>query len=530
MSNESVSNAYDVVIIGAGHNGLVAATLLARAGQRVLVLERRDNLGGAAATEEIFPGFRADTGAHDASLFQEQVGRELFLSMYGLSFREPAVSIFAPQPEEGEGLTLWRDTNRAAEAVASFNREDGRRYPAFVAELRRMAGLVREMMQVPPPSLTEPNAGDLLSWGKVGLQLKRLGDREMTEFMRILPMSVKEYLDYWFESDALKGALGAAGITGSWLGPMAAGTNLLFLYQHSQDFPGTRFVVGGMGELVETLARAARDAGAEIQTARAVAQINVKDGRATGISLADGTEINAGIVVSNADPRRTLFDLLGPTQLPPHAMKQVRNIIYRGSTAKVILALTGLPVFHGQSAEAQLQGRIRISPSLEYLERAHDDAKYGRISTRPYLEAVVPTLLNPALAPAGHHILSVTMQYAPYDLAEGHWDERREELGDRVVNTLADYAPGIEDLIQQRHVLTPLDWERQYGLTEGSIYQGQMGLEQLLVMRPIPGWSRYETPVKNLYLCGAGTHPGGGVTGAPGRNAAREIIKALRQG
>lgn len=521
------NNAYDVVIIGAGHNGLVAATILARAGHSVLVLEQRGAVGGVATTEEIFPGFRADTGAHDASLFQQEIASELFLPMYGLTLREPPVAIFAPQ-SDGKGLTLWRDTSQAAEAIAAFSREDARRYPAFVAEVRQMAAIVREMMQVPPPSLTEPHASDLLSWGKVGLQLKRMGDREMTEFMRILPMSVKEYLDHWFESPALKGALGAAGIAGSRLGPMAAGTNLLFLYQHTQGFPGTRAVVGGMGELAGALARAAADAGAEIRTGCPVAGIQAEAGRATGVMLADGEVLRARVVVSNADPRRTLFDLLGPAHLPPREMKQVRNIIYQGSTAKVLLALGGLPAFKGQTSEEQLHGRIRISPSLEYLERAHDDAKYGRISARPYLEMVVPTLANPALAPQGHHLLSVTMQYAPYELSEGNWDERRDELGDLVVDTLAAYAPGIEALIQQRHIITPLDWEQQYGLTEGSIYHGQMGLEQLLVMRPIPGWSRYGTPIKNLYLCGAGTHPGGGVTGAPGRNAAREIVKALR--
>lgn len=530
MNNRSMNNnEYDVVIIGAGHNGLVAATILARAGHSVLVLEQRENVGGAAATEEVFPGFRADTGAHDASLFQQEMASELFLPMYGLTLREPPVAIFAPQTD-GEGLTLWRDTSQAAEAIDAFSREDARRYPAFVAEVRQMAAIVREMMQVPPPSLTEPHASDLLSWGKVGLQLKRMGDREMIEFMRILPMSVKEYLDHWFESPALKGALGAAGIAGSRLGPMAVGTNLLFLYQHTQGFPGTRAVVGGMGELAGALARAAADAGAEIRTGCPVSGIQVEEGRATGVTLADGEVIGANVVVSNADPRRTLFNLLGPTHLPPREMKQVRNIIYQGTTAKVILALSGLPAFKGQTSEEQLQARIRISPGLEYLERAHDDAKYGRLSAQPYLEMVLPTLANPDLAPQDHHILSVTMQYAPYDLAEGNWDERRDELGDLVVDTLATYAPGIKSLIQQRHVITPLDWERHYGLTEGSITHGQMGLEQLLVMRPIPGWSRYETPVKNLYLCGAGTHPGGGVTGAPGRNAAREIAKALRGG
>lgn len=517
---------YDAIIIGGGHNGLVTAAMLAKAGHQVLVLEQRQVLGGAAATEELFPGFKINTGAPEAGLFQDTIIRELFLRMYGLETRDSPAAIFAPQPD-GTALTLWRDSARSAADIGRFSREDAARYPVFVEQVERMAQLVQEMLLLTPPDLGERNMGDVLAWGKLGLQLKRLGNKEMMEFMRILPMAVGEYLDEWFESDPLKGALGASGVVGSHQGPRSGGTTLMMLYQQAGGFLRTRFVLGGVGQLSSALAGVAQHNGAQIRTGAPVARILLQDGRATGVTLVDGQEFSARVVISNADPRRTFFSLVGPTNLEPRFMREVRNIIYRGSTAKVNLALAGLPRFNGQEDEAQLSGRIRISPSLEYLERAYDDAKYGRISVRPFLDAVIPTLTDPTLAPAGQHILSITMQYAPYELRQGDWQQERELLGDLVIETLTQYAPGLPELILHRQVLTPVDWAQTYGLTEGSIYHGQMGLDQLLVMRPVPGWSQYRTPIENLYLCGAGTHPGGGLTGAPGYNAAREVLKDL---
>ena len=345
------------------------------------------------------------------------------------------------------------------------------------------------------------------------------------DFLRVLPMAVSDYLDEWFESEALKGVLGAPGVAGSSQGPRAAGTALMFLYQHICGFQSSRFVTGGMGRLSAALAGSARENGAEIRTAAPVERILLEDGRAVGVALKDGTEIRAATVASSADPRRTFLELVGPQKLDPEFIRKVRNIIYRGTTAKVNLALSGMPEFKGQTELEQLGGHIRICPSLEYLERAYDCAKYGRISAEPYLDIVIPTIHDPSLAPDGQHVMSIAMQYAPYALSDGEWNGQREALGDKIVETLAGYAPNIKDLVLHRQVITPLDWEATYGLTEGSIYQGQMGLDQLLVMRPVAGWSRYHTPIEGLYLCGAGSHPGGGVSGAPGYNAAREILK-----
>ncbi len=357
----------------------------------------------------------------------------------------------------------------------------------------------------------------------------------MAEVLRTLPMSVAEFLDEWFESDALKGMLGATGITGIFQGPMAAGTAFTFLQQHVEGADGvikpTRLVRGGMGTLTRALADAARQAGAEIRTSAAVERLNIKDGRAAGVVLASGEEIAAKRIISNADPRRTFLELVEPLHLDPEFVRKVRGIKFRGACAKVHLALGELPRFHGLNGEsAHLRGTISVAPSLGYLERAYDDAKYGRTSKKPYLEAVISSLSDPSLAPAGAHVMSVLVQYAPYHLKEGNWsDTRREELGDRVVDMLADYSPNLRSAIMDRQVLTPLVLERVYGLTEGNIYHGELALDQLYFMRPVPGWARYRTPIDNLYLCGAGTHPGGGVTGAPGYNAARAILKDVKR-
>ena len=517
---------YDAVIIGSGHNGLVTAVTLANAGKKVLVLEQRPVLGGAAATEEIFPSFKVNTGAGEAGLFRDEIVKELFLKMQGLEFRQSPAAIFAPQPD-GRALTIWQDEAKTTATIAQFSQKDAGNYAAFRQQINQMAGVLGEMMLVTPPDLLKLGVGDLADWGKVGLKLKRLGSKAMMEFMRLLPLPAADYLDEWFESDALKGAIGAAGITGLRQGPRSGGTTLMLFYQHMQGFPGGRIVLGGIGKLSEALAEAARQKGAEIRTNAAVARIKLNDdNQATGVILADGTEISARVIISNADPRRTLFDLVGPQYLAPTFMRAVRNIVYRGSTAKLNLALSGLPQFNGQTSEEQLAGRIRIAPSLNYLEKAYDAAKYGQISPQPYLEATIPTLLDPTLAPTGAHIMSIAMQFAPYDLRDSDWDTERERLGDHIITTLAQYAPNLQSQISNRQIITPLDWEQTYGLTEGSIMHGQMGLDQLLVMRPVAGWSQYATPIDNLYLCGAGTHPGGGVTGAPGYNAAKMILKA----
>ena len=517
---------YDAIIIGAGHNGLVAAATLAVAGRRVLVLEGRDTLGGVAGTEEVWPGYRVDSGATDAALFQDEIVQKLALARHGLKFETSPALLCAPQPD-GRALTLWRDEARTVKEIARFSPRDAERWPAFARQVARMAGLLRGMLLLAPPDLSALRGGDLMGWAPLALRLKRLGGDDMMELMRVLPIAARDYLDEWFESDALKGAVGGSAVVGATLGPRGAGTNLGFFYQNLGGLLEQRFVAGGMGRLSEALAAAARERGATIRSGAAVARVLVEgdaEPAAVGVELAGGETIRAAVVLSNADPRRTLFDLVGPQHLEPETMRHVRNIIYRGSVARVNLAVRGLPAFAGAADPAQLGGRIRVSPSLDYLERAYDAAKYGRFSEHPYLEIVIPTLRDPSLAPAGHHLLTITALYAPYTLRDGDWDGQSAAFGEAVLDTLEGVAPGVRASVVHCQVVTPLDLERRYGLTEGSIYHGQMGLDQMLVMRPIPGWSRYETPVRNLYLCGAGEHPGGGVTGAPGYNAARAVL------
>jgi phytoene dehydrogenase-like protein len=521
---------YDAIIIGAGHNGLVTAALLSKAGFKTLVLEQRAVLGGAAATEEVFPGFRMNTGADDAGLFRDEIIEELNLTAFGLTFLQSKTAVFVPADKQADNqsLSLWHDVHKTAAEIGRFSSRDAERYPGFVARMESQAAALSGMLLLAPPELMERKAGDALNWGRFGLDLRRMGGKEMMELMRILPMPVSAYLNEWFESDLLKGALAVPALLGNQLGPYGAGTTFNLLYQHAGGFLRRRAVAGGIGRLATALATAAEQQGAEIRRGTAVERLLLDEDRAAGVLLAGGAVIPARIVVSNADPRRTLFGLAGPTNLEPRFMRQVRNMIYRGVTAKVNLALSGLPQFNGQTEESQLTGRIRVASSLEYLERAYDAAKYGRFSPHPLLDMTIPTLLDPALAPQNRHILSITMQYAPYELAGSNWDAQREQLGDLVLDTVARYAPGIKSLVLDRQVLTPADYEQTFGLTEGSIHHGQMSLDQLIIMRPVPGWSRYRMPIKNLFLCGAGTHPGGGVTGAPGYNAAREAIQALK--
>ena len=522
---------YDALIIGAGHNGLVTAAYLAKAGRRVLVLERREALGGAAATEEIFSGFKFNTGAHDAGLFRQEIIDELSLQKHGLELIESPVAAFAPQLD-GTSLTLWRDQEKNIAEIAKLSKVDAEKFPAFMRLVEKLTEVLQSILLLTPPSVTQNSFEELLSWAGAGLKLKRSGKREMMEFLRVLPMTAVEFLNEWFENELLKAVLGAAGVTGSMQGPQASGTAFMLLYHYlgatnNGGFKSSRFVKGGIGQLSTALANAAQKHGAEIRTGVEVAQIKLNDDKATGVVLKNGEEISARAIISNADPRRTFFDFVGAPNLGPTFVRRVRNIRYRGTMAKVNLALSALPRF--KNDEAHLSGHILICPSLEYLERAYDDAKYGRYSQQPYLDIVIPTILDSSLAPAGKHVMSITMQYAPYKLRESNWDEQREKLGDHVINTLAAYAPNIKDIIFHRQVLTPMDWERDYSLTEGGEFHGQMGLDQMLFMRPVAGFGQYRTPIENLYLCGAGTHPGGGVTGAPGYNAAREVLKDLKK-
>jgi phytoene dehydrogenase-like protein len=530
-------SSYDAVIIGGGHNGLVASAYLAKEGFKVLVVERRPVLGGAAATEEVFPGFRVNTGANDAGSFLPEIVDDLNLENFGLQFIESRVVVFALQPD-GDSLVLWRDPERAAQEIALFSKADAGRYSNFLNEVGRMTEVLEAIRTLPPPTLPDYNAPDLLPWFRVALKLRGMGVEDMMNFMRVLPMPAADFLDEWFESPLLKAALGTSAVMGSMQGPRASGTALMLLYQAlgagEAGIRASKFVRGGMGSLSEALARSARQHGVEICTGQSVSRIVLDGNRATGVVLESGEIIAAQAVISSTDPRHTFFDLVGPSHLAVRFVREVKNIRFRGSTARLNLVLDQLPKFTalaetGRAADpgTVLSGHTLICPDLDYLERAYDDAKYGRISQRPCLDFVIPTILDDSLAPGREHLMSIDVRYAPYRLSDGDWQTQRGDLSDKVIETLSAYAPGLRELVLHQQTITPMDFEVEYGLPEGGIYHGQMGLDQLLFMRPVPGAGRYRTPVESLYLCGAGTHPGGGVTGAPGHNAAREILRDL---
>lgn len=524
-----MSNHYDAIIIGAGHNGLVTAAYLAKAGLQVLVLERRNIVGGIAVTEELFPGFRFNTCAQGVDWLTPIIVSDLDLARHGLEMLWADSTAFTPLPD-GRYLRLWRDVRKTAEEISRLSTADAEKWPAFCRQVAQMTRFLRQAYMMPPPQVTSDDLTALMPAAKLGLSLRRLGGDDMVELLRTLPMSVAEFLDDWFETSVLQGTLGASGVTNIMQGPQSAGTAFVFLHHHIGSdqgvFRSPGLVRGGIGNLTEALAASVRQHGAEIRTEAEVAQVNIANGRVAGVTLANGEEITARRVISSADPKRTFLGLVDPLHLEPRFLRKVQNIKFRGASARVHLALDILPDFTARPDDGALRGVLSISPDLDYLERAYDDAKYGRISANPYLEVVIPSLSDPSLAPAGKHVMSIAVQYAPYRLRDRAWDDaQREVLGNHVVDTLTKYAPNIKDIILHRQVLTPLDLEQKFGLTEGNLNHGEMMLDQLLFMRPVPGWSNYRTPIESLYLCGAGAHPGGGVTGAPGYNAARVVLK-----
>ncbi len=518
---------YDCILIGSGHNGLTTAAYLAKAGHKVLVLERRNIIGGSVVTEEFETGFRADSCYHTGNLHPSVV-RDLRLSFDSAPRDSSAPGIFAPQPD-GRSLTLSPNLAQTVESIARFSKADAKQWPAFVTLLNKAALFLTEVYTNPFPRLPKVDPSEAGVLAQIGLKLRGLGKKDMMEVIRLLPMSAMELLDDWFESDALKGLLGAQAVHNMTQGPMSAGTAYNFAHHWTiQNGPFKTLPKGGVGALTQALAQAAKTLGVEIRTGAEVARILVKDSVASGVVLASGEEITARRVISNADPRRTFLNLVGPMELNPDFIWAVQNIKLRGSTAKLHLALNGLPQFVGATHASPLHGTIVIAPSLNYLERAYDAAKYGDYSQNPYLEITLPSLADPSLAPEGKHVMSVHIQYAPYHLKGKSWGVEREALGKLVIDRLSEYAPNLQSLITNHQLLTPLDLEFTYALTEGNLNHGEMMLDQFLFMRPIPGWSQYRTPIENLYLCGSGTHPGGGVSGLSGRNAAKVVLKDMK--
>jgi phytoene dehydrogenase-like protein len=518
---------YDVIIIGGGHNGLTCAAYLAKARRRVLVLEKRGGVGGTAVTEELFPSYCFSTIADGAGYLSPKVAQELNLAAHGLEML-PADPVALALGADGNHLTIWQDVDQTAQEIERFSAKDAARYPEFVSLMRQIAEVVRGLMYLTPLDLPEVGLADLRDLLPLSAPMRKLGRANLSQLLRVLPMPAADLLNEWFESAALKGAIAASGVRDITWGPMESGTAYTLLYKwagsNSGLFRSTGAVRGGMGALTQALAAAARTFGAEIRTNAEVAKVVMANGRTTGLLLSNGETLTADNIISSADPRTTFLKLVGPRYLPTRFLRHVTNIKYRGSTARLHLALSDLPHFTGVSDVSLLRGAIQISPDMNYLQRAYDQVKYGEFSARPYLDMRIPTLLDSTLVPDGRHTLSLTIKYAPYHLRGSDWAGQRENFTERVLDTLAAYAPGIRDLILHQRLLTPADLEAEYSLPEGNLNHGELTLDQFFHMRPIPGWAQYHTPILGLYLCGAGSHPGGGITGLPGYHAARAVL------
>jgi phytoene dehydrogenase-like protein len=523
---------YDVVVIGGGHNGLVNAAYLAKAGKKVLVLESRHVLGGAAVTEEIVPGFLFSVCSYVVSLLRPEIIRELDLPRHGLEIL-PLDGTFSPMLN---GDYLWRvnDHAKTQREIRRHSRLDAEAYDEFSKMMTPMCRFVKPLLSMIPPDPTTLHMKDLKQLNFLLQRFRGLSSEERYTLVQLMTMSAADFLDQWFETDVLKATMSASGIIGTFLGIRSPGTAYVLLHHYMGEIDGAfrswGFSRGGTGGISLAIAGAAREAGVEIRTQAPVAKILAKNGRATGVVLKSGEEISCNVISSSVDPHLTFEAFLEPKELPSDFLESVRRYKFRGSSGKVNLALDGLPNFRSlPGVGAHLRGAMSISPAMEYMERAYDDAKYGRFSRRPYIDMVIPSLTDPSVAPPGKHVLSCFVQYAPYKLAEGTWDEQREAFGNNVIDTIAEHAPNIKDIIIEKQVLTPLDMEREFGLTQGNIFQGELSLEQLFFLRPVPGWAFYRTPIDNLYMCGSATHPGGGIMGANGRIASQVILKEWKK-
>ena len=541
---------YDAVVIGGGHNGLISAAYLARAGLRTLVLERRHVLGGAAVTEEIVPGFRFSVASYVVSLLRPEIIRELDLPRHGLDIL-PLDGTFTPLPEGGgpwgsgharggahDGDYLWRvnDHGRTIRELRRWSKVDAEAYDEYGRLMVEMARFIKPILGIVPPDPTGRDPREFLPLAGLLRTFQSLPETQQAVFVQLMTMSAADFLDQWLETDPLKATMSASGIIGTFQGVRSPGTAYVLLHHYMGEIDGAfrawGIPKGGTGSVSMAIASAAQAAAAEIRTEAPVARIVVRNGRATGVALESGEQIEAATVLSSVDARRTFLGFLEPGTLDPAFEEEVRRFKFRGSSGKVNLAVDRLPDFTCLPGDGEhLRGAISFSPSVEYMERAYDDAKYGRFSTRPYIDMIIPTLVDPSMAPPGKHVISCFIQYAPYHLdpALGTWDDQREAFGDAVVDTIAERAPNIRDVVVGRQILTPLDLERTLGLTEGNIFQGELSLEQLFFNRPVPGYARFRSPVRDLWLCGSATHPGGGIMGANGRLAALEVLRSQRR-
>ena len=520
---------YDAVIIGGGHNGLVTAAYLARAGKKVLVLERRHLVGGATVTEEIYPGFKFTVFSYVVSLLRPEIIRDLRLPQHGLTIL-PLESTLTPLPN---GDYLYRDGDhfRSMRDIARHSPRDAEAYEDYSRTMYFMAKAVKYILGITPPDPTTLHPKDLLGLAGLGKHFLGLSADKLYMLTRLMTMSSADFLEQWFESDPLKATLAASGIIGTYLGPRSPGTAYVLLHHYMGEIDGAfrawGFQKGGTGAIAEAIAASARAFGAEIRLNAPVAQVILKNGRAVGVALENGDDIYADAVVSSLDPKLTFLKLVDSAALPPDFTATIRRYRIRGSSGKVNLALDALPDLRCLPGPGpHLRGAISISPGIDYLERAYDDAKYGNFSRRPYIDAIIPSMIDPDMAPPGKHVMSCFVQYAPYELRAGTWPEKREAFGDTVVNTLAEYIPNLKNIILHRQVMTPWDIEQTTGLSQGNIFQGELSLSQLFFLRPAPGYANYRTPIKNYYQCGSGTHPGGGIMGASGRFAALEILNS----
>jgi len=530
---------YDAVIIGGGHNGLISAAYLARAGMKTLVLEKRHVLGGAAVTEELYPGFRFSVFSYVVSLLRPEIIRELQLPRHGLDIL-PLDGTFTPLhegagPAAGGGDYLWRvnDHGRTIRELRRWSRTDAEAYEEYGQLMVEMARFIKPILAITPPDLTSLDPRPLMPLAGLARSFQQLPERQQAVFVQLMTMSAADFLDQWFETDPLKATMAASGIIGTYQGVRSPGTAYVLLHHYMGEIDGAfrawGIPKGGTGGVSNAIASAARSLGVEIRTEAPVARIVVRNGRATGVALESGEEIEATDVLSSVDSSRTFLGLLEPGTLEPEFEEEVRRFKFRGSSGKVNLAVDRLPDFTSLPGVGEhLRGAISFSPALDDMERAYDDAKYGHFSKKPYIDMIIPTLVDPSMAPPGKHVISCFVQYAPYRLAPelGTWDDQREAFGDAVVDRIAEFAPNIRDIILFRNVQTPLDIERTTGLTEGNIFQGELSLEQLFFNRPVPGYARFRTPIRDLWLCGSATHPGGGIMGANGRIAAMEVLRA----